>query len=324
MIPSISVISPIYNMELLLPRCINSILAQTFNGFELILIDDGSTDRSGVICDEYATRDNRIKVIHKKNEGVSIARQLGIDLAQGEYTIHIDPDDWVEPEMLEELYKKAKDGHADMVICDYYVNQGNKEYHERQKPTALDATSVLHDVFNGLHANCWNKLIKKSCYTRYGIKFPTNISYREDFCVITQLLLHPIKISYIDKAFYHYVQNQTSISYSLNEKKLHDQLVVIDNIKSYLRGKYPECLNTLKADIACWLIESGSKPSKEVRAEFRDLLDAQTFSMLQRNRQIKILLSFYMGKNASNRIHAFISKIKSYLKNSSIHETLTL
>lgn len=87
MIPSISVISPIYNMERLLSKCIDSILAQTFNDFELILIDDGSTDRSGVICDEYATRDSRIKVIHKKNEGVSIARQLGIDFAQGEYTI---------------------------------------------------------------------------------------------------------------------------------------------------------------------------------------------------------------------------------------------
>ena len=121
MIPSISVISPIYNMERLLSKCIDSILAQTFNDFELILIDDGSTDRSGVICDEYATRDSRIKVIHKKNEGVSIARQLGIDFAQGEYTIHIDPDDWVEPKMLEELYKKAKSEHADMVICDYYV-----------------------------------------------------------------------------------------------------------------------------------------------------------------------------------------------------------
>lgn len=314
MIPSISVISSIYNMELLLPRCINSILAQTFKDFELILIDDGSTDRSGVICDEYAVRDNRIKVIHKKNEGVSRARQLGIDLAQGEYTIHIDPDDWVEPEMLEELYMKAKDERADMVICDYFVNHGNREYHERQRPTALDATSVLHDIFKGLHANCWNKLIKKSCYTRYGIKFPTNISYREDFCVITQLLLYPIRISYIDKAFYHYVQSQMSISYSQDERKLHDQLVVIDNIKSYLKGRFPECLNTLKADVACWLIESGSKSPEEVRTEFRDLLNVHTFLMLPRNRQIKILLSFYMGKNVSNHIHAYLSKIKSFLK----------
>ena len=173
MIPSISVISPIYNMERLLSKCIDSILAQTFNDFELILIDDGSTDRSGVICDEYATRDSRIKVIHKKNEGVSIARQLGIDFAQGEYTIHIDPDDWV--------------------ICDYYVNRHDNQYHEVQKPTALDAETVLHDIFRGLHANCWNKLIRRSCYTEYDIRFPENLSYREDFCVITQLLLHPIK-----------------------------------------------------------------------------------------------------------------------------------
>lgn len=107
-------------------------MAQTFNDFELILIDDGSTDRSGVICDGLCTtRDSRIKVIHKKNEGVSIARQLGIDFAQGEYAIHIDPDDWVEPKMLEELYK-AKSEHADMVICDYYVNRHDNQYHEVQ------------------------------------------------------------------------------------------------------------------------------------------------------------------------------------------------
>ena len=317
MIPSISVISPIYNMERLLSKCIDSILAQTFNDFELILIDDGSTDRSGVICDKYATRDSRIKVIHKKNEGVSIARQLGIDFAQGEYTIHIDPDDWVEPKMLEELYKKAKSEHADMVICDYYVNRHDNQYHEVQKPTALDAETVLHDIFRGLHANCWNKLIRRSCYTEYDIRFPENLSYREDFCVITQLLLHPIKISYINQALYHYAQNpnQTSISFAKNEKTLHDQLTVVENVRSYLNGKYPECLNTLRADVACWLIESGFKDANEIRAEYSDLLNAGVIMSLPKNRRIKIFISFFLGKSVFHHIHHYISVIKHKWKN---------
>ena len=117
---SVSIIVPVYKAEAYLHRCVDSILAQTFTNWELLLIDDGSPDRSGAICDEYASKDARIRVFHKENGGVSSARQKGQDEAQGEYTIHADPDDWVEPTMLEELYKKAKEDDADMVICDYY------------------------------------------------------------------------------------------------------------------------------------------------------------------------------------------------------------
>ena len=120
--PKISVIVPVYKAEEYLHRCVDSILAQSFTGFELILINDGSPDNSGAICDEYAQKDNRVKVIHKENGGVASARQCGIDNATGEYTIHADPDDWVEPTMLEELYNKAVEENADMVVCDFYVN----------------------------------------------------------------------------------------------------------------------------------------------------------------------------------------------------------
>lgn len=104
--PKISVIVPIYNIGQYLSRCIDSILVQTFTNFELLLIDDGSTDNSGRICDDYAKKDNRIRVFHKKNGGVALARQLGIENAIGEYSIHADGDDWVEANMLENMYKK--------------------------------------------------------------------------------------------------------------------------------------------------------------------------------------------------------------------------
>ena len=103
MTPAVSVIVPVYNAEPYIRRCLDSISAQTFKDFEVILIDDGSPDHCGAICDEYARQDSRFRVIHKENEGVAVARQCGIDNAQGTYSIHCDPDDWVEPNWLEEL-----------------------------------------------------------------------------------------------------------------------------------------------------------------------------------------------------------------------------
>ena len=121
MIPVISIIVAVYKAESCLRRCVDSLLAQTFQDYEILLVDDGSPDRSGEICDEYARKDNRVRVFHKENGGVASARQCGMNNARGEYVIHADPDDWVEPNMLEELYGKAKEENADMIICDATV-----------------------------------------------------------------------------------------------------------------------------------------------------------------------------------------------------------
>ena len=124
--PIIRIIIPVYKAEGHLHRCVDSILAQSFTDFELLLVDDGSPDGSGKICDEYAAKDSRVKVLHKQNGGVSSARQTGIENAAGEYTIHADPDDWIEPTMLEELYNKATEEDADMVMCDYFFDETKK------------------------------------------------------------------------------------------------------------------------------------------------------------------------------------------------------
>ena len=186
---SVSIIVPVYKAEAYLHRCVDSILAQTFTNWELLLIDDGSPDRSGAICDEYASKDARIRVFHKENGGVSSARQKGQDEAQGEYTIHADPDDWVEPTMLEELYKKAKADDADMVICDYYMNDGENQTYITQKPTVLDRKTVLGELlFQQLHGSCWNKLVRRACYSGYGICFPNNMNCWEDLYFNVKLL----------------------------------------------------------------------------------------------------------------------------------------
>ena len=163
----ISVILPIYNAEKTIKHMLDCLRVQTMPDFEVIMIDDGSTDSSSVICDEYAKKDSRFKAIHQLNAGVSAARQTGLENAQGGYIIHADADDWIEPAMLEELYNKAIKENADVVICDFYTNNGNIEKYVKQQPNGLDHTSILHGLFQQLHGSCWNKLVKRVCYNKH-------------------------------------------------------------------------------------------------------------------------------------------------------------
>ncbi len=210
---------PVYNAEALLSKMVNSIIAQSFKDWELLAIDDGSTDNSGALLDKYAESDSRIHVFHKKNGGVSAARQLGLEKATGEYLIHADADDWVESTMLQKLYEKAITDKADVVICDYYVENNGVVSKSEQKPISLEPRNVLKELFQQLHGSCWNKLVKRACYSRYNIRFPVGVNYCEDLLTWVQLFLHDeIKVSYLPKAFYHYVQNDESITHHYTQE----------------------------------------------------------------------------------------------------------
>lgn len=239
-IPKISIIVPIYKAENYLHRCVDSILAQTFTDFEVLLIDDGSPDKSGEICDEYAKKDSRVRVIHKENGGVSSARQCGIDNAQGEYTIHADPDDWVEPTMLEELYAKAMEDDADMVICDFYMNTEAGQIYQRQQPSTLYHESVLKDLLHNLHGSCWNKLVRRNCYINYNVSFPLEFSLNEDLYVNMALLRNPLKIAYHPRAFYHYViaENSNSITSQryYTDKHYKEDVLKIEKFSVIMQG----------------------------------------------------------------------------------------
>lgn len=231
---AISVIVPFYKAEKYLHRCMDSILAQTFTDFEVLLIDDGSPDGSGRICDEYAAKDCRVRVFHKKNGGVSSARQFGVDHAEGEYTIHVDPDDWVEPDMLEKLYAKAEAENADMVVCDFYINTLDKQLYSKQQPSALDHETVLREMFQHLHGSCWNKLIKRACYDKYAVRFPLNLNFCEDLFVNVALLKENISVAYLGEAFYHY-------NVGLNPNSLTKHINI--NIYKILDEKFKEILS---------------------------------------------------------------------------------
>lgn len=224
--PLVSIIIPVYNVELYLSKCIDSILAQSFTDWECILVDDGSKDKSGSICDNYALKDNRIKVIHQNNSGVSIARQVGIDNVCGEYSIHIDPDDWIESNMLEELYNKAKSDDADMVICDYYKHEGGVQQYINQRPNLLEPIKIIEqmlttNMYPPLYGSCWNKLVRCSCFNSSDnlIRFePDDLSLGEDVVFNCRLLMSTVhRVSYLNKAFYHYEVRSNSLCSTLEK-----------------------------------------------------------------------------------------------------------
>lgn len=213
MSPSISIIVPVYKAEAYLHRCVDSLLAQTFTDFEVLLIDDGSPDRSGEICDDYARKDARVRVFHQPNGGVSVARQRGLDEALGEYTIHADPDDRVEPDMLEELYRKAKEDDADMVICDYYYEVGRTQSVIRQKETGHSARSVLKDIFRMNVSACfWNKLIRRQVYCVNDVRLLPKMNIGEDYYAVARLLTKIKNVSFVHRPLYHYIKNETSLT----------------------------------------------------------------------------------------------------------------
>lgn len=273
--PIISVIVPVFNAENYLRKCIDSLLSQTFSKFEILLIDDGSTDKSGQICDEYARVDKRVLVFHNENQGVSATRQFGIDHASGIYTIHVDSDDWVDCDMLEELYAEAQRSNADMVICDYWVEYERKTELKKQQPTCLDAESVLRDLFVKLHGSCCNKLIRKSCYTDYHIQFPKDIHYSEDLYVMVALLLHPLKISYLPKAFYHYDQtgNVNSISRSATRLTYEWFRAASDEIIKLLSSeRFSDEISIIKNNMAFMALRTNYYTPVEFRSRFAAVL----------------------------------------------------
>lgn len=314
--PKISVIVPIYKAEKYLRRCVDSILSQTFTDFEVLLIDDGSPDKSGVICDEYASKDSRVRVFHKDNGGVSSARNLGLDNAQGEYTIHVDPDDWVEPNMLEDLYAKAKEEDADIVICDYYINyeKNKKEIYVKQQPSKLDSDTVLKELFKHLHGSCCNKLIRLACYKIHNIRFPLNLNCNEDQYVCASLFLQALNVSYLSTAFYHYTQDVNINSLVRKPKSYDERLEVMTMFCSLLQNHkfYNYCYQFMVSDLVCNVFWNKSYTSKE----FKDkMYKYRKIILLNKNIPICFRLELYLSciglyspiVNLRKKLHKFIN-----------------
>jgi glycosyltransferase involved in cell wall biosynthesis len=215
--PKISIIIPVYNVEKYIQECIDSVLSQTFTDFECIIINDGSTDNSGNICDEYAEKDKRIKIIHKKNGGVSSARNAGLDIAKGEWIVFVDGDDWVDEKYLEFLYGNAVTCNVDVSICGVNVFEDGLIYHSDKSVSSVtltpkEAILIMFDIKASFSGFSVNKLFKKQLLDKNSLKYDESVSYMEDVRFFYELFKMAGKIYYSSQPYYFYRQINTSVT----------------------------------------------------------------------------------------------------------------
>ena len=232
--PAVSVIVAAFNAENYLCRCLDSILSQTLKDWECIVVDDGSTDQTGEIADSFSNKDPRFHIIHQSNKGVSVSRQVGIDASRGEFMIHVDSDDWIDVEMLENMYRVASRDSVDMVFCDFIIiHPGNISEYRSQRPVSMEPIQLMGEMLFDLYGSLCNKLIRKSRLDEYNIRLIQGMNISEDQYMVLRLLSHPIKVSYIERAFYHYDHTQNSDSLCNSGLKAADLLLPLELISSY-------------------------------------------------------------------------------------------
>lgn len=216
--PKLSIIIPIYNTGIYLHKCIKSVLSQTIEDFELILVDDGSKDESGKICDEYAASDSRVRVIHKENQGVSIARNTGIKEAKGEYIGFIDSDDWIDKDMYESMYLKAMEHNADIVMCDartVYDNKPSEPDTISGLPGSvlLKKSDVSPKILKEIAGSACRCIYRRDVILNNEIIFPEGMPLSEDRVFNILAMGCSNSLFYIKKSFYNrYIRKGSAVS----------------------------------------------------------------------------------------------------------------
>ena len=287
----ISIIVPIYNVEVYIRECIDSILAQTYPDFELILVDDGSPDSCGRICDDYAKGDNRIKVVHKVNGGLTSARNAGLEVAKGEWIMHVDGDDWIESDMIESLIEAAQATGADLVVGDF-TKYGPCAGYYKLPTWSSDKRDSMSNYIAYMMTTIWGSIAKRSLYADHSLKSPEGISYCEDFHLIVRLCHFAKKVVNVHRPFYHYRYRPTSIMSNLNKKtEADEQWVYQDTIRFFKeQGVYEDyrkvmSWRVLKSAQELLLDPAGHKRFMELFNDGREFI----FSCPFVNRKIKML-----------------------------------
>ena len=243
----ISVVVPVYNVEKYLKRCVDSIVQQTMQDIEIILVDDGSKDNSGLICDECAKKDERIIVIHKENGGLSSARNVGIEVAKAPYIAFVDSDDYIDKDMYEKLYKDITSEMADVAMCGLCHCYEGKEIEKKSviERGCINDEQAIKMVMEGKKAtvSAINKLYKIGLFDK--VKYPVG-KLTEDAFVIVELLMQTKKIVYTTEEMYYYVHRKGSITTSGFKKK--DLNVLEAYLKNYklIKENYPDIIDVAK------------------------------------------------------------------------------
>ena len=289
----VSIIVPVYNIERYIQKCVDSILAQSYQSFELILVNDGSTDYSGKICDAYEAIDSRIKVVHKPNGGLTSARNAGLSVARGEWIMHVDGDDWINHDMLKEMLYVAEKTSADVIIGNLrFVYEENNYWDYKMNDWSEDKKDSLNKYISGGWTCVCGSMAKKYLYDKYNLRSPEGISYCEDFHLAVRLCYYSDKVVHINKSYYNYRQQPLSIVHNLNRKtEADEQWVYQDTIRFFKeQGAYEDYRKVMN-----WRVLKGAQelllaPSEHHR--FMELFNDGKefiFSCPFVNKKIKIL-----------------------------------
>lgn len=268
-----SVIVPVYNVEMYLKECIDSILSQSFEDFELILVDDGSKDSSGVICDEYANTDSRIKVIHKENGGQSTARNVGVKNANGKYAIFLDSDDFIADKNFFGDICDAAEENTDIILyryCKYYGERISDCGISLANLDAEDKTNLLKGLVSrdAFFCSCWSKSTRLELLKNNGIEFDTNLSC-EDMDWYYQVILAAKHFKVLDKPYIYYRQRENSVTSTFKIKSYEDYIFTLKKWSNiWKNAETEEEKNIMLATLAklyCNLLISYSNHRKELK-----------------------------------------------------------
>lgn len=285
-----SVVVPVYNVERFLPECLESIINQSFEDYELILIDDGSSDSSSQICDEYQKRDERIKVIHKTNEGVSIARQVGVATCSGKYVTFVDSDDWIDNDFLLSFYNVIKK-HSPDIICCNYVDSTGKNYSLKLPSGLYKKDKIISDIYPLLiHGDSceyfpgmlWAKVFKRELYRLYEVK-DVKIVMGEDGACVRPCVYNSNSMYILNKCLYTYRINTESVTRSVKSLPWDGPMLVCNHIRKHINCQeydFEEQLNryTVHALFNVAISRfSQKKPYNNIKKEIIENLEIQYY-----------------------------------------------
>ncbi len=272
----ISVIVPVYKVEPYLRKCLNSIVNQTYRELQIILIDDGSPDNCGKICDEYAVKDDRIVVVHKENGGLSSARNAGLEIAEGKYIGFVDSDDWIELDMYEYLFDRAEKTGAEIAVCAFMVESKRKTskfgYSEEQ---FFDSRKAIEELLKDKHmtSHAWNKLYIRKLFD--GVRYPVGRVY-EDIATTYKLYEKAKYVSVGMEIKYHYRQNSEGITLSKSVINQKDRWRALIDRYEDMVTRYPEYEEILSVSLMLAAVEIWSciwSVRKELDSKIKTMLD---------------------------------------------------
>ena len=279
----VSVIIPIYNSDQYIGRCLDSVLKQTYKDLEVILVDDGSVDDSGKICDDYAVRESRVKVFHQKNSGASIARKNGIGYAKGELLTFVDSDDIVENDYIERLFNAMQKFRVEIVACDQIKHvEGTDVVVEKDKESILLDEKELHDrFFKYQFWGFWGKIYHKSVFK--DVYFPS-YTINEDYVVMAQLFDRYKQIAYVPMGLYHYMIHGGSLSHQNLSPRMFDEFYNKLWVVNFYKRENPQYVKQAEAQLTetCIKLIGAIKGVEysNVKREMRQYLRSQIFNII--------------------------------------------